>query len=154
MSTTRYFWLVLGWAAVGCGVIGAVLPLIPTTPFLLVAAYAFAKSSPRFHGWLLNHPRFGPLIRNWQRNGSIDPASKRLALLVMGFALLSSWLFGFPGRILAVQAVVMAGSATFILTRPNGPAAFAKSGHGFELKTPRKSETLSSQALAKPEMDA
>lgn len=123
MSTTRYFWLMLGWTATGCGVIGAVLPLIPTTPFLLLAAYAFAKSSPRFHGWLVNHPRFGPLILNWQRNGSIDPASKRLALLVMGFALLSSWLLGFPAGILAVQAVVLAGSAAFILTRPDGPAA-------------------------------
>jgi uncharacterized membrane protein YbaN (DUF454 family) len=122
MSTTRYLWLTLGWAATGCGIIGAVLPLIPTTPFILLAAYCFAKSSPRFHGWLVNHPHFGPLIRNWRRNGSIDPASKRLALLVMGGALLLSWLLGISAGILAVQAVVLAGSAAFILTRPDGPA--------------------------------
>jgi uncharacterized protein len=123
MNASRYFWLMIGFLATGCGIVGAVLPLIPTTPFLLIAAYAFAKSSPRFHGWLINHRRFGPLIRNWQRNGSIDPASKRLALLVMGAALLSSWLLGFPAVILAVQAVVLAGSAAFILTRPDGPGA-------------------------------
>jgi uncharacterized protein len=122
MINGRYFWLMLGFAATGCGIIGAVLPLIPTTPFLLVAAYAFAKSSPRFHGWLINHRRFGPLILNWQRNGSIDPTSKRLALLMMGAALLSSWLLGLSAGILAVQATVLACSALFILTRPSGPA--------------------------------
>jgi uncharacterized protein len=122
MSASRYFWLMLGFGATGCGIIGAVLPLIPTTPFLLVAAYAFAKSSPRFHGWLLNHRHFGPLIANWQRNGSIDPTSKRLALIVMGVALVSSWLLGFSAAILAVQAAVLAASALFILTRPSGPA--------------------------------
>jgi uncharacterized membrane protein YbaN (DUF454 family) len=122
LMPSRYLWLALGFAATGCGIIGAVLPLVPTTPFLLVAAYAFAKSSPRFHGWLLNHPRFGPLIRNWQRHGSIDPSSKRLALLVMGAALVSSWMLGFSMRTLGVQAVVLAASATFILTRPDGPA--------------------------------
>ena len=118
-----YFWLMLGLIATGCGVAGAVLPLVPTTPFLLLAAYAFARSSPRFHGWLVNHRRFGPLILNWQRHGSIDPRSKRMALAVMAVALLSSWLLGASARILAIQAVVLACSATFILTRPDGPAA-------------------------------
>lgn len=119
----RYFWLVLGFTAVGLGIIGAALPLLPTTPFLLVAAYAFARSSPRFHAWLLEHRRFGPLILNWQRHGSIDPASKRLALFVMAAALIGSWLLGVSGRVIAVQAIVLAASATFILTRPSGPAA-------------------------------
>jgi uncharacterized protein len=119
----RYLWLALGFTATGFGVLGAALPLLPTTPFLLLAAYAFARSSPRFHGWLLNHRQFGPLIRNWQRHGSIDPASKRLAILVMASALIVSWLLGFSARVLAVQIVVLAMSAAFILTRPSGPAA-------------------------------
>jgi uncharacterized membrane protein YbaN (DUF454 family) len=118
----RYLWLVFGFFATGCAIIGAVLPLVPTTPFLLLAAYAFARSSPRFHGWLTNHRQFGPLIQNWQRNGSIDPRSKRVALAVMLFALASSWLLGAPAIIIAIQAVVLAGSAAFILTRPDGPA--------------------------------
>jgi uncharacterized membrane protein YbaN (DUF454 family) len=123
MMVSRYLWLMLGLASTGCGIIGAVLPLVPTTPFLLLAAFAFARSSPRFHGWLINHPRFGPLILNWQRNGSIDPTSKRLALLVMGGALLSSWLIGLSAGVLGAQAAVLAASAIFILTRPDGPAA-------------------------------
>ena len=119
----RYLWLVFGFIATGCAIIGAVLPLVPTTPFLLLAAYAFARSSPRFHSWLINHRQFGPLIRNWQRNGSIDRRSKRLAMAMMAVALLSSWLLGASARILAIQAVALAGSAAFILTRPDGPAA-------------------------------
>jgi uncharacterized protein len=120
---SRYFWLAFGFLATGCAIVGAVLPLVPTTPFLLLAAYAFARSSPRFHGWLVNHRRFGPLIQNWQRSGSIDPRSKRLAVAMMALALLSSWLIGASARILIIQAVVLAGSAAFILTRPDGPAA-------------------------------
>ena len=120
---SRYFWLVFGLVATGCGIAGAVLPLVPTTPFLLLAAYAFARSSPRFHGWLVNHPRFGPLIQNWQRHGSIAPRAKRLAMAVMAATLFSSWLLGASVRILTIQAVVLAGSAAFILTRPDGPAA-------------------------------
>jgi uncharacterized protein len=119
----RYLWLVLGFTATGLGILGAALPLLPTTPFMLLAAYAFARSSPRFHGWLVNHRRFGPLILNWQRHGSIDPASKRMAIFVMAAALILSWLLGVSARILAVQIVVLAASATFILTRPSGPAA-------------------------------
>ena len=119
----RYFWLALGFLATGCGIAGAVLPLVPTTPFMLLAAYAFAKSSPRFHGWLVNHPQFGPLIQNWQRHGSIDPRSKRMAMAMMAAALIASWLMGVAPLFLAIQALVLAGSATFILTRPNGPAA-------------------------------
>jgi uncharacterized membrane protein YbaN (DUF454 family) len=119
----RYLWLGFGFLAMGAAIIGAVLPLVPTTPFLLLAAFAFARSSPRFHDWLLNHRRFGPLIRNWQRHGSIDPRSKRLALAMMAIALLSSWLIGVSASILIVQALALGGSAAFILTRPDGPAA-------------------------------
>lgn len=119
----RYLWLGFGFLATGLAILGAVLPLLPTTPFLLLAAFAFARSSPRFHDWLVNHPQFGPLIRNWRRDGSIDPRSKRLALAMMALALSSSWLLGVSGMILAVQGGVLACSAAFILTRPSGPAA-------------------------------
>ena len=101
---------------------GAVLPLVPTTPFLLLAAFAFAKSSPRLHAWLTTHPQFGPLIENWQQHRAIGRGAKRTALLFMVLALALSWLFAVPAWILAVQAAVLACVATFILTRPDGPA--------------------------------
>ncbi len=118
----RFLWLLLGLGATGCGIVGAVLPLVPTTPFLLLAAFAFAKSSPRLHAWLTIHPQFGPLIENWQQHRAIGRGAKRTALLFMVLALALSWLFAVPEWILAVQAAVLVCVATFILTRPDGPA--------------------------------
>ncbi len=118
----RVLWLLLGLGATGCGIAGIVLPLVPTTPFLLLAAFAFAKSSPRLHLWLTTHPRFGPLIGNWQQHRAIGPAAKRAALVVMALALGLSWLLAVPGWVLAVQAAVLVCVAAFILTRPDGPA--------------------------------
>src|SRR4029450_4529784 len=78
-----YFWLALGFIATGCAIAGAVLPLVPTTPFLLLAAYAFARSSPRLHAWLLNHRQFGPLITNWEQHGAIPRGAKITAMVMI-----------------------------------------------------------------------
>ncbi|WEX08557.1 YbaN family protein [Chelativorans sp. AA-79] len=118
--TLRLVWILVGVAATACGVAGAVLPLLPTTPFLLVAAYAFARSSPRLHAWLLGHPYLGPLISNWQRHGSIDNRIKRAAITVMIATFTLSWLLGVSATVLAIQAVVLSGAAAFVLTRPSG----------------------------------
>lgn len=118
---SRFLWLLLGLGATGCGIAGAVLPLVPTTPFLLLAAFAFAKSSPRLHAWLTNHPQFGPLIDNWQQHRAIGRGAKRAALFFMALALVLSWLLAVPGWVLVVQAVVLGCVATFILSRPDGP---------------------------------
>ena len=119
----RILWLLLGLTATGCGIAGAVLPLVPTTPFLLLAAFAFAKSSPRLHAWLTTHPQFGPLIANWQQHRAIGRGAKRAALFFMVLALGLSWLLAVPVWVLVVQAVVLACVATFILSRPDGPQA-------------------------------
>ncbi len=117
----RFLWLLLGLASTGCGIVGAVLPLLPTTPFLLVAAYAFARSSPRLHAWLLGHSQFGPLIRNWQAHGAIARSIKTTAIIVMLGALGLSWLMGFAPWIVGIQAGVLCFVALFILTRPDVP---------------------------------
>lgn len=117
----RALWLIFGLLMTGLAVAGALLPLLPTTPFLLLAAYAFARSSKRLHGWLLNHPNFGPLIRNWRDYGAIDRKSKIIAITVMIAALALSWFMGLGWWILLTQALVLTASATFILSRPNGP---------------------------------
>ena len=116
----RIVWLSLGWASVGLGVIGVVLPLLPTTPFMLLAAYCFARSSSRFHDWLVNHPRFGPSIRDWRREGAIHPKAKLLALAAIAASFLISLALGVRPGILAVQAVVLSAVTLFILTRPGG----------------------------------
>ena len=122
MGLMRVFWLLGGGVFLALAVIGILLPLVPTTPFLLLACFCFARSSQRLHDWLLHHPRFGPLIRDWRDHGAIRPRAKISAVLVMVAALLLSVLMGLGLRLILVQALCMAAAATFILTRPSGPA--------------------------------
>lgn len=72
---------VLGFLFLGLGFIGVFLPLLPTTPFILLAAGCFARSSERWYNWLLNNRTFGPMIRNWQQYRCISCASRRIAIL-------------------------------------------------------------------------
>ena len=75
LSVMRLVWLLLGVSSVVLGVVGAVLPLLPTVPFMLLAAYCFARSSNRAHNWLVNHRVFGTAIADWQRSGAISLAA-------------------------------------------------------------------------------
>lgn len=119
----RGLWLALGLVSIALGVAGAVLPLLPTTPFLLLAAFAFARSSPRLHAWLTNHPRFGPLIDDWRRHGAIGRRTKRVTIAVMALMLTAGWLAGLSILLLGVQAAVLGCVAAFILTRPDTPCS-------------------------------
>ncbi|MDH3215346.1 MAG: YbaN family protein [Candidatus Krumholzibacteria bacterium] len=89
----RVLLLMLGWVFVGLAVIGAVLPVVPTTPFLLVAAACFARSSPRFYKWILHSPVFGPTVRSWQETRTIPRRVKFSAVLLLGIVGVSSALF-------------------------------------------------------------
>lgn len=115
----RWLWLAVGGTAMALAAIGLVLPLIPTVPFLLLAAFGFARSSDRLHGWLLAHPVLGPPIRDWQRNGAIGLRAKQLGTLsiLAGFA--GSVLFGLPAPILLVQGVILTAALAFIWSRPS-----------------------------------
>ena len=115
----RLIWLVAGILSFGAGLIGGFLPLIPTVPFMLLAAFCFAHSSERLHGWLVNHPRFGPQIRNWREHGAISKPAKRLATLSIITALGVSLLLGLKPLIIGVQALTLTGVALFIWSRPN-----------------------------------
>lgn len=113
-------WTVAGFVALGLGVVGIALPILPTTPLVLLAAFCFSRGSPRFHGWLLAHPRFGPMINDWQANGAIHPRAKRMAVGMMGAAFaLSLWL-ALPLWVLAVQGACLMGAGVFVWTRPDG----------------------------------
>lgn len=117
----RVFWVSGGGLSVALGLLGIVLPLLPTTPFLLLAAFCFARSSPRLHDWLLTHRRFGPVIHNWTEHRAIPRRAKGMAILAMGGALAISVALGLRWQILAVQGAVLIVMGTFILTRPDGP---------------------------------
>lgn len=113
-------WTGAGLLALAVGALGVVLPLLPTTPLVILAAFCFSKSSPRLRSWLLNHRIFGPLIRNWEATGSIAPRYKAIALTAMALAFGLSLALGLKPLILVVQAVCLGGAALYILSRPNG----------------------------------
>ncbi|MBS4724178.1 YbaN family protein [Aeromonas veronii] len=77
----RWCLMALGWLAFVTGIVGIVLPLLPTTPFMLLAAALFARSSPRFHRWLLTHPWFGTPIMDWQQYRGIRRQARRRAII-------------------------------------------------------------------------
>ena len=81
----RSLLILIGWIAVILGVIGLFLPVLPTTPFLILAASCFAKSSDRFYSWLLNSPLLGTIIKDWRTHRSVDPRIKRWAICVVTF---------------------------------------------------------------------
>ena len=118
----RLVWRVLGLSATGLGMAGILLPLLPTTPFLLLAAICFSRSSPRLHTWLVDHPRLGPPIRDWQAHGAIGRRAKLAAATAMLATLALSVWFGVAGPVLAVQALCLAGAAIFVLSRPDPPS--------------------------------
>ncbi len=116
------FWrpllLGLGWVLLGAGIAGIFLPLVPGTLFLILAAACFTRSSPRFEAWLLDHPRFGPPVRQWRETGSIPRRMKVYACL----SLAASWLFliatGTPHVVTVGCLLFFAAVGAFIATRP------------------------------------
>lgn len=129
-GASRSVWLAVGAFSLACGVVGAVLPLLPTTPFVLLSAYAFARSSPRLYRWLILHPQFGPLIINWNRYGAIDRRAKVIAVGVIILTPFITWIVGAPFWALAAQIVVLAGVFGFIVTRPEGAPTKARKSNG------------------------
>lgn len=79
----RYFYLTIGSFFLLLGIVGIFLPLLPTTPFLILTAICFNKGSDKFHAWLLNHRVFGPPINDWQKNRLIQTKYKVLATVMM-----------------------------------------------------------------------
>ena len=81
--------VILGWLSIGLGVVGAILPILPTTPFLIVALALFSKSSPRFHQMLLNNARFGPILKQWEDKKTLSRKTKYKAtfLIIITFSI-------------------------------------------------------------------
>lgn len=114
----RGLWLTVGCLALLLGIAGLVLPILPTTPFVLLAAYGFSRSSARFHHWLLRHPFFGKLIQDWQREGAISQAAKAWSVVCMAGVFAASVAMRIDARLLIMQAFVLTLAGAYVLTRP------------------------------------
>lgn len=116
----RFLYAGLGLICVALAVIGIALPLLPTVPFLLLAAFFFANSSERLHNWILAHKLFGPMIQDWNDHRAIRPAAKKAATLSIAAVFLLSLILGVPNHILIIQSIVLSCVLIFIWTRSNG----------------------------------
>lgn len=117
----RWLWAIGGGLCVALATIGVVLPLLPTVPFLLLAAFCFARSSENLHNWLINHDKFGPPIEDWNRHGAISLRAKRYATLSIAAVYLISVGIGLRPALLLIQGGVLSLVLLFIWTRPSGP---------------------------------
>ena len=118
----RGLWTALGIVAAALGLVGLALPVLPTVPFMILAAFAFGRGSPRLRRWTVEHPTFGPPVRRWEEDGAISRRHKTFAVAGMAGSLALALAIGLPALALAAQALCLAGAAAFVLTRPDGPA--------------------------------
>lgn len=119
----RVVWATCGLLCVGLGILGVFLPLLPTTPFMLLAAWCFARSSERLHRWLLTHRTFGPIIENWNQHRAIPRKAKWYSVGAMAAAFLLSLALGLRWEVLLAQGLVLCVMGSWIMTRPDGPGA-------------------------------
>ena len=117
----RIFWLCLGFCSLFLGIIGILLPLLPTTPFLLLCAFSFSRSSKLCYNWLVSHAYLGKPIQDWQANGSIARKTKIFALVTIVATFAVSIALSVPVIVLWTQAIILSVVSLFIITRPEKP---------------------------------
>lgn len=114
----RYLLIGAGWCCVTLGILGIFLPLLPTTIFLLMATWCFARSSERFHHWLISHAKLGPILRSWQNNTGITPAIRNRALAMLWLSLLVSMAIVTTWWLVLLLSVIGCGVSIYLLRLP------------------------------------
>lgn len=118
--TVRWLLWLAGTVSLALGLIGVVVPGLPTTPFVLLAAACYAKASPRLHGWLLNHRFLGPMVRDWEQHRSLTRRTKTVAIGSMVVMVgLSAWGFRHQPWVLAALLVAAAIGLIVVMRIPS-----------------------------------
>lgn len=116
----RPAFFILGWCFFGLGAVGAVVPGLPTVPLMLVALWAFSRSSPRFHDWLYNHRMFGPPLQQWRTHRVISIRAKLLAAVsIVASSVYMSFFTDMSVPLKASIAVFMVAGLAYILVQPS-----------------------------------
>ena len=115
---TRFGWWLLAYVSLGIGLIGIFVPGLPTVPFVLLSAFAAARGSERLHAWLLVHRQFGPLIRDWERDGAVSRRAKRLAIGMMALCAVVMFLTAPRWWMAAIGTTIMGIVAIWLWRRP------------------------------------
>ena len=115
----RIILISLGWLCVGLGFVGVFVPGIPTTIFLIIALWAFTKSSEKLRYWLLNHKRFGPILNNWQEHKVVPRRAKILMVVLMSLAVILFY-YSLQSLILTIGLIIILVSvAIYVISLPS-----------------------------------
>lgn len=115
----NFFYLILAYFSAGLGIIGAFLPLLPTTPFLLLAAWAATRGSPELHRWLYEHPKYGPQLIAWEEKRAVATEAKILACTLATSSWIIMLLMTDGWLVPTVTGILFVCGGTFLVTRPS-----------------------------------
>ena len=120
MRPLKPVFFTLGWVFVGTGIVGIFLPVLPTTPFMLLALWMFSRSSDRFHNWLYSHPLFGPPLQRWHEHRVIPPMAKlaSVSMMVLSFIYMAIWTVLPAWALLPIGLLFLYGG-WFVLSKPS-----------------------------------
>ena len=111
--------ITIGWSCVGLAFVGTFVPGIPTTIFLIVALWAFAKSSKKFHSWLLNHKRFGPILQNWESH-KVVPRKAKILMIILQISAVLIFHYSLQNIYLtAILIITLVFVARYVLSLPS-----------------------------------
>ena len=115
----KFILITIGWSCVGLAFIGTFVPGIPTTIFLIVALWAFAKSSKKFHSWLLNHKRFGPILQNWETH-KVVPRKAKILMVILQISAIIIFHYSLQNIYLtAILIITLVFVARYVLSLPS-----------------------------------